>query len=551
MSDRARLGSLLARIDGASYPAYKQLRGRWDLGDIELIVDHVQGDPFAAPSRVRVRRRTDLPASALSDPDANEAACDWLLRRFGAALGRGERRGSGRSGELSVYRPGPEILQRSALRLEADGTAEVRFLAGLPGRGRRIAGHAAAQLLLDDIPAASTSLSYRPDLDEHVASVQRQRALRRALPEHGLLAFLANGSILPRQSGVSDAPMPDAVPLQAPGSLEVTLDTPFGPVRGLGVRRGITLITGGGFHGKSTLLAAIQTGHLDFVPGDGREQVVTVPTAVKIRAEDGRRVERVDISGFLNELPGGRSTAPMSTDDASGSTSQAAALVEAVESGATVVLLDEDTSATNLLVRDERMRQLIPREREPITPFVERVVQVATEWMVSTVMVVGGVGDYLAVADTVLGMMAYHPTDLTDKAREIAGPVPATPGPLPPVRPRVVLRRGLAPTGKGKIRARDTRWLEYGRTDIDLTAVDQVLDAAQARTIGRALALMHDELVDDRRDVRQVLDALEAILDDEGLEVLSAFDTPDGGLVRPRRHEVLATLSRLRSLQIR
>lgn len=547
MSDRARLEGLLRRLDGGPYPAYRDLEGRWDLDGLELIVDRVQGDPFATPSRVRLRVPTDLPAEVLARGPARRAAEDWLLRRFGEGL-RGTDRGSGRSGALEVYRPGPAVVERSALRLDDDGVAEVRFRIGLPARGRRILGRQAAGLLFDDVPAAAARLRVGPGLSEQVRSVVRQGALRAGLRPAGLVAFVEDGSVLPRASGVSRAPLEGAVPFAAPDALAVTLETPLGPARGLGIRRGVTLITGGGFHGKSTLLDAIARGVLDHVPGDGREGVVTDPDAVVVRAEDGRSVRGVDISPFLSDLPGGRTTAPFDTDDASGSTSQAAAIVEAVEGGARLLLLDEDTSATNLLVRDARMAALIPPDREPITPFVGRVRQLVDDWGVSTVMVVGGVGDYLAVADAVIGMDAFHAVDLTARAHALAGDRPTPPGPLGAVTPRVVAPDGLAAR---KIRARSARAVDLDREELDLTGVHGVDDAPRAVTLGRALRFLADAgLVDGRRDLARALDALDAILDDEGVEALGGEGPPGGWLVRPRRHEVLAAMSRWRRLRV-
>jgi predicted ABC-class ATPase len=541
--DRDRLHALLKRIDGRSYPAYRDLKGRWRLGDTLVFVDHVQGDPFAAPSRVRVRVPVALPDTCFTNADERLAAEDWLLRAFARGL-RGERRGSGKSGLLEVYRPGPEVVERSACRL-ADGWCEVRFAVGLPARGRRVLGREAWELLSEDVVAAAGSLVPDDGFHAQVASVARQRALRRALGAAGLVAFVEDGSVLPRASGVDSRPLPGAVPFRAPPSLSVTLETPRGTASGLGVPRGVTVITGGGFHGKSTLLVAMEQGHLDRVPGDGREGVVCLPSAVKVRAEDGRAVWNVDISPFLRELPGGRRTEDFSTADASGSTSQAAAIVEAVASGSEVLFVDEDTSATNLLVRDARMRALIPRDAEPITPFVERVRQLVSAWDVSTVMVVGGVGDYLAVADTVIAMTDWEASDVTERAHALAGAPPEAPGPLAPVTPRVPSPRGL---DAGKIRARDRRAVRLDREELDLTGVAGVLDGAHARTLGRALAFIGEErLADGRRDLSRVLDALDAILDDEGVEALSAFREPPGDLVRPRRHEVSAAWSRLRS----
>ena len=539
--DRDALNALCRRIDGRPYPAYRDLVGSWRLGEVEVLVDHVQGDPFAAPSRLRLRVAHRLERGLWDDEDGRLACEDALLRAFGRACG-GRRRGSGRSGELGVYRPGPEVCERSALRLLDDGRAEVRFTAGLPARGRRVLGRQAFELLTLDVVEAAEALVGAGGVAEQVASVRLQRRMRRALGSAGLVAFVADGAVLPRASGIDQAPLRDAVPFRSPPSLRTELCG----VTGMGVPRGVTLIVGGGFHGKSTLLAAVQRGHLDHVPGDGRERVVALADTVKVRAEDGRRVAGVDISSLLADLPGGRSTAPFSTDDASGSTSQAAAVVEAVESGARVLLLDEDTSATNLLVRDPRMRALVPREREPITPLVERVRQVVEVWGLSVVMVVGGVGDFLAVADTVVGMDAYVPADLTERAAELAGPVPEPPGPLEVPAARRV-DGGLSP-GR-KVRARDERRLRYGEGEIELSAVEQVLDAAHARTVGHALRVLH-EVSSGGETVPALLDALEHILADEGLEALSPFREPDGALIRPRRHEVAAALNRLRSLRV-
>lgn len=544
MPDRDRLHALLQRIDGRSYPAYRDLKGSWRIGQLFLHVDHVQGDPFAAPSRVRLEIPVGVPDRVLDDPARRLAAEDWLLRRFGRGL-RGTKRGSGKSGLIDVYRPGPEITERSATRLFDDGAVEVRFSVGLPASGRRVLGRQAWALLTEDLVAAADALRLDESFETHIASVARQRALRDALEAAGLVAFVEDGSVLPRASGVDPRPMEGAVAFRSPPSLSVRLETAEGVATGLGVRRGVTLITGGGFHGKSTLLQALERGHLDHVPGDGREGVVSLAASMKVRAEDGRAVWNVDISPFLSELPGGCATDDFSTEDASGSTSQAAAIVEAVEGGARVLFIDEDTSATNLLVRDERMRALIPREHEPITPYVERVRQLVDEWDVSTVMVVGGVGDYLAVADTVIAMESWTARDRTERAKSLGLPLAEPPGPLGDPTPRVGTTAGLR---GDKVRARDRRAVQLDREEVDLTGIAGVLDGAHARSIGRALVWLADEgLVNGTRDVRAVLDAYDAILKDEGVDALSPFREPPGDLIRPRRLEVLAAWSRLRS----
>lgn len=540
------LTSALSRLDRKPYPAYKDILGTWTIGQMTLVIDHVQGDPFASPSRLRLFMPTAINQAFLTDRAGKEAAEDWALRHFLKGLPR-HQRGSGKSGLLSAYAPGPEVTERSALRLHPDGVAEIRFRAGLPAQGRRILGRQAIELLLVDLPCAAARIHSFDGLEQHVLSVRRQRDLRAALTAKGLIAFVGNGSVLPRRTGVDHRPLQDAVPFQSPQKWETTLKTSQGDVTGMGIPEGITLIVGGGFHGKSTILQAIQQGHLDHIPGDGRETVVALPRTVKVRAEDGRYVVGVDISPFLNGLPGGRDTQCFHTEDASGSTSQAAAIIEAIESGATTLLLDEDTSATNLLIRDDRMRQLIPDESEPITPLLERIQQMHRRWGVSTIMVVGGIGDYLSVADQVIAMEHYRPKDVTTEAKRIASAPPSPRGPLPQLTPRIPLMDGLAPN---KVRARNKRTLGYGSGEIDLSAVEQVLDTAHAATLGEALRFLHQEWVNGDRNIVQLLDALDAILNDEGIEALSPRNYPSGDLVRPRRHEIAAALSRHRTLRV-
>ncbi|MCB9778025.1 MAG: ABC-ATPase domain-containing protein [Alphaproteobacteria bacterium] len=546
------LRALCQRIDGRPYGAWKDLQGAWDLGDAVMRVDHVQGDPFAAPSRVRLRVPVgDRLDPALWSDAAGRVACeDFLLRAAGDAVARtAQRRGSGRSGALEVYRPGPEILRRSGLVLTDGGRAELRLTVGLPAQGRRVLGRQGHELLAQDLVAVAVALresAGRDALARQVASVRRQRALRDQLDAAGLVAFIEDGSVLPRASGVSQAPLADAVPVRAPDGLAVELRGPDGPVRGLGIERGITLLCGGGFHGKSTVLQALQRGHLDHVPGDGREGVVALPDTVKIRAEDGRAVRSVDISAFLGALPGGRDTRAFSTDDASGSTSQAAALVEAVEAGARVLLLDEDTSATNLLVRDERMRVLVPDAHEPIVPLVQRLPELVARWDLSVVVVAGGVGAFLDVADRVVGLRAFHVIDLGAEARALARPPSASPRPLPARRVRRVALRSLRPE-RERVRARDGRRLDYGGAEIDLSAVEQVLDGAHARSLGQALSRAAAELA-GAPTVTELLDHVDRLMIDQGPDALSPWSEPVGDLIELRRHDVAAALNRLRDL---
>lgn len=439
---RARSGeelrATLARLDRGPYPAYRELRGAWALGAVTLFVDHVQGDPFAAPSRVRVRvLRTGQgaldPALDQSSRVRRVALADFLARRGARAVERHRRggQGSGKSGLVQIDGPGQEVLERSACRV-TDEWAELRLSAGLPAAGRTILGREATALLLETLPSiAWEALRLGPNdgatARQHLDAVEDAQALRAQLRERKIVAFVADGAILPRASGVSQRPLAGAVPFESPPELRVTLRAPHaGDVRGMGIPEGLTVVVGGGFHGKSTLLAAIARGVYDHLPGDGRERVVARTDAVVIRAEDGRRVEAVEISPFIGPLPSGGSTQRFSTQNASGSTSQAANIVEAIEAGAGVLIMDEDTCATNFLIRDARMRRLVPPSHEPITPFVDRVQDLYASLGVSTLLVLGGSGDYLGVADTVIWMDAYRPREVTARAHEIAAEDGAT-----------------------------------------------------------------------------------------------------------------------------
>ena len=556
----------LLRIDGRPYGHYRDLRGhRYALASGALTFEHVQGDPFAAPSRLRV----DLPAAVLRLPawardgrDARRATADFLQRVLYPALDRAAGgAGSGRSGLLEIAATGQEVLDRTGVAVDAEGGARVRLCAGLPAAGRRILGRAAAELLARRLDSALRGVVGRLDFDAlrtHVQVVEDQVALRAQLHQRELIAFLAEGSMLPRRSGADPRPLAAALPLQVPAALAVELQAPHaGTLRGFGIRAGVTLIVGGGYHGKSTLLQALALGVYDHLPGDGRERCVSAEELVSVRAEDGRAVRGVCLTPFIGALPLGRDTSFFDSDDASGSTSQAAAIVEALEAGATGLLIDEDTAATNFMIRDARMRRLVPGEHEPITPFIDRVRQLWEEGGVSSVLVVGGAGDYLDVADSVIRMDAYQPRDVTARAREVAAAqplgdaAPRAPGAWPTGVPRVPLpesldpRRGRRPE---RVRAVKTRAIEFGHEEIDVSLLYQLVDAAQCRMIGDLLLRLTRGLCDGRRDLPRILAALDADLQAHGLDSLAQAGF--GDRARPRRFEVAAALNRLRSLRV-
>jgi predicted ABC-class ATPase len=566
MSTQDDLRRVLNRIDGKGYPAYKDIRGQYEFPGFTLLIDHVQGDPFAAPSRLRVRvpqRVAGYPPDTYSQPSRRIALADFLTRAFDTVCSQSSgRRGSGKSGLIAIDRPGQQVLERTSVLVD-EAAIEARFVVGLPAAGRRVLGRQAAAMLCDDLPqVVESGLRFSRDnraaLYRHVKTAEDADWLRSQLAAHRLAAFVADGAVLPRRSGVDDHPLrEDAIPFQSPASLRVEFELPnAGPVSGMGVPAGVTLIVGGGYHGKSTLLNALERGVYNHIPGDGRELVVTDEGAVKIRAEDGRAVSGVDISPFIGALPNGADTRRFSTANASGSTSQAANIVEALEAGARVLLVDEDTAATNFMIRDHRMQELIAKEREPITPFIDKVRQLYEEYGVSTILVMGGSGDYFDVADTVIAMDAYVPGDVTDQARAIAAKHRAERRQeggdrFGDITPRVPLAESLDPS-KGrrevKISAHELRTILFGTSEIDLTAVEGLVDPSQLNAIGQALYYARQHYMGGGRTLPEILDAVLADVDRDGLDVLDHRSV--GDLARFRRFELAAALNRLRTLRV-
>jgi predicted ABC-class ATPase len=564
-----QLRHLLQRIDRKGYKAYKEITGTYRGDGFLLHIDHVQADPFAEPSRLRVEV---LPRLIQAEPEwINTAwrriACqEFLARRAAEELRKTGQRptGHGNSGLIAIDRPGQEMLQRTAVVVE-ENRIEFRLSAGLPAAGRTVLGQEAIRLLCKTVPAIVKQALIpldRERLREYLELSDQQQAIRSYLREHGFVAFVANGSILPRESGVSDRPMrgPEVVPFRSPASLEIEIPLPHrSPIRGMGIPRGVTLIVGGGYHGKSTLLKAIERGVYNHIPGDGREYVITDDSACKIRAEDGRRVEAVDISPFITHLPFGKDTRRFSTEDASGSTSQAANIMEALEMGAKVLLIDEDTSATNFMIRDARMQRLVAKEKEPITPFVDKVRQLYEQLHVSTILVLGGSGDYFHAADTVIMLDEYRPADVTEKAREIAaqfdsGRIPEGGDRFGRIAPRIVLPGSLdASRGrKEKAAARGLASIVFGTNEIDLSYVEQLVDPSQTRALARMLAYMADSLIDGKTSLAGMIDQLYERIERQGLELISPYrGKHPGDLALPRKFELAAAVNRLRSLRMK
>lgn len=576
MKSSEDLRRMLRAVDHKSYPAYKDLRGAYFFGNFVLGIDHVQGDPFASPSRLSIQidgAKAAFPPAYYKEKHCRIALQDYLNRLFYQEIEKYtfKAKGSGKSGLISVSRCGQEILERSAVTIRpADGQLLVRFSVGFPANGRTINASQLERILFEFLPACVTAtLFYRRLPAAKVQSVihlaEDQQFIRSQLASLGLCAFVANGSILPRQSGVSDRPMKDGIPFVSPKSMEVTLDLPHhGPLSGMGIRRGITLIVGGGYHGKSTLLEALELGVYNHIAGDGREYVITDDSALKIRAEDGRSIKKTDISMFINNLPNKKDTRAFYSEDASGSTSQAANVIEGMESGAKVFLIDEDTCATNFMIRDELMQRVVCREEEPITPFIERARFLYEKCGISSILVAGSSGAYFYIADTILQMDRYVPKDITEFAKKEAGQyasaaaavqgrpaVQKLPDPALPSFQRVpTCNIALRRDDRLKTRTRGTDDVQLGHENIDLRYLEQLADQEQTAALSYILALAEKNLLDGRKTMTQLVDAICALMDQKGLAGLSSGGYLPTDLAMPRRQEIFACFNRYRGLKL-
>ncbi|HCE3284771.1 TPA: ABC-ATPase domain-containing protein [Vibrio parahaemolyticus] len=546
-----QLTATLKKIEKQNYRAYQQIKGQYDFTDFTLFIDHVQGDPYASASRFRATRAWSLTGLEwLKDesPAFQRAARDFIARSF--------EQFAKQENTISIALNGQTVLDSTAVLFTEEGI-ELRFRVNLPAEGRFVLGKKANNILTFHLPKFIRRATLERELDKeamvkHCQVVEDQSALREQLEAHNLVAFVANGSVLPRIAGNCDLPMKEAVEFTAPESLQVTLHAPNkGYVTGLGIPKGITLIVGGGFHGKSTLLNAIERSIYDHIPGDGREYIVTDQKAMKIRAEDGRCVHHLNLSNYINHLPMGKDTADFSTQDASGSTSQAAWLQESIEAGATSLLIDEDTSATNFMIRDERMQALVAKGDEPITPLVDRIGQLRDELDISTIIVMGGSGDYLDVANTVIQMHDYQAVDVTEKAKQVIAQHPTqrhneSEESLQTFRPRALNRVALMnilTDGKFRVSAKGKDSLRFGKEFTDLSALEQIESADEVNAIGWLwfqLAQLPGWCNNPAKDIEEMLSG-----------EWHASLPKQGDLAKPRTLDVMAALNRMRKSQFK
>lgn len=571
MKNAEQLKQLLQAIDRKSYPAYKTVQGSYSFDNYSFSIDHVQGDPFAAPSRVSIFIAHDsagYPDWCFEQPHRKTALEDDLLRQFGKKIAQYNFRakGSGKSGLIAASRPGPEVLQRTSCDCGIKGIT-IRFEIGFPANGRTINSGELIKIIFDFLPDCVRSVLFYQHQDaarirDIIHLADDQQYLRQELKNRRLIAFVADGAILPRASGASSRPMKkdETVLFRSPESLRISLELPHcGTITGMAVPQGITLIVGGGYHGKSTLLKALEAGVYPHIAGDGREFVVTDQSALKLRAEDGRCIRNVDISLFINKLPNKKDTRSFSTEDASGSTSQAANVIEGIGAGSRVFLIDEDTSATNFMVRDDLMQKIIHRDQEPITPFIERVRDLYEKAGISTIMVAGSSGAYFYAADTILQMDHYQPYDITNRTKEFCAgygmePIHTAPDfQLPASDRRLTFKnrpdsaRPDHRSGRGnrgghdhrirvKVLGKDT--ILIGEIEIELRAVEQLVDQEQTNALAQMMRYCLEQRLADQYPATELVKLLLARKDQWYDNIM--------GLCLPREQEIHACLNRYR-----
>ncbi len=560
------LKELLNRIDHKGYPAYKDTRGNYQFPKYILSIDKVQGDPFASPSKVSIQvpaKIAGFPLELFDEKHKRIALQDFLTRQFAKQIDafHFKATGSGKSGLMVVSRCGQEILERTACEIKQDGSITIRMEIGFPANGRTINSRELIKILFEFVPDCVKNTLFYSSFDSNVLKniaelAEDQQYIREELPKLGLIAFVANGSILPRESGISNRPMKKAIPFLSPKSMEISLQLPnYGKITGMGIKQGITLIVGGGYHGKSTLLKALELGVYNHISGDGREYIITDSSAVKIRAEDGRNIQQVDISMFINNLPNGKDTIHFCTEDASGSTSQAANVIEAMETETKLMFMDEDTSATNFMIRDELMQRVVHRDSEPITPFIDRVQELFEEYHISTILVAGSSGSYFHKADYILQMNHYLPEDITSLAKKEAEAFPL---------PRETVNKSIPPSFQRKIKPDDAfkkndriKLKTQGKDSvlinhdmIDLRYVEQLADSEQLMSLGYLMKYARLHLVDGTRTLTEIVNELCKLLKAKGLSAVCEENYMPNNLAMPRKQEIFACFNRYRALKM-
>ena len=557
----------LSSLNNKSYGLYKTISGKYLFKDYVLSIDHIQGDPFASPSSIRIKITQNVagfPSELFNKKYKKIALEDYITRLFYNNIFRiaSKGSGSGKSGLMLISKCDQEVIERTCVLINEE-EIQVRFKVGFPARGRSILSSELEKILFEYIPKIiDNSLKY-DNLDKNkIKSVidlsEDQNYIRSKLQELNLVAFVANGSILPRESGISNKPLKNSIKFKSPSNLQVELNLPNrGKIIGMGIKKGITLIVGGGYHGKSTLLKALELGVYNHIIGDGREYVITDDSAIKIKSEDGRSIKDTDISLFINNLPNSKDTKKFNSENASGSTSQAANIIEGIESDTSLFLIDEDTSATNFMIRDRLMQRLVNKDKEPITPFIHVVKDLYTQLDISTILVVGSCGDYFNVADCVIQMDEYEVTDVTSIAKDISSNFISeerqnSQNHISIDFDRKIKKGTISADYKGnvKIKSIGTDSLCINKDIIDLKSLEQIVDPEQIDALGYIMKLAEDKIINNNKTLQEIVTDVLDFINKNGLISISSSSYGNGTLSMPRKQEIISCFNRYRNLKL-
>lgn len=557
----------LSSLNNKSYGLYKTISGKYLFKDYVLSIDHIQGDPFASPSSIRIiitQNVAGFPSELFNKKYKKIALEDYITRLFYNNIFRiaSKGSGSGKSGLMLISKCDQEVIERTCVLINEE-EIQVRFKVGFPARGRSILSSELEKILFEYIPKIiDNSLKY-DNLDKNkIKSVidlsEDQNYIRSKLQELNLVAFVANGSILPRESGISNKPLKNSIKFKSPSNLQVELNLPNrGKIIGMGIKKGITLIVGGGYHGKSTLLKALELGVYNHIIGDGREYVITDDSAIKIKSEDGRSIKDTDISLFINNLPNGKDTKKFNSENASGSTSQAANIIEGIESATSLFLIDEDTSATNFMIRDKLMQRLVNKDKEPITPFIDVVKDLYKQLDISTILAVGSCGDYFNVADCVIQMDEYDAKDVTSIAKDISSKFISeeksnNQKPISIDFDRRIKKGTISSDYKGnvKIKSIGTDSLCINKDIIDLKSLEQIVDAEQVNALGYIMKLAEDKIINNSKTLQEITHDILDFICTNGLISVSSTSYGNGNLSMPRKQEIISCFNRYRNLKL-
>ena len=565
MRSNRDLKNILERIDHKGYPAYKDTKGEYQFSNYVLDIEHVQGDPFASPSQLRITvngKNAGLPSNYYDKKHKRIAAQDYLLRKIGYEISKNSKqRGSGKSGIIHISRCGQQILERTACQInDRNGEVTIRLEVGFPANGRTINAGELERILFHILPdIVNKTVLFQNmnimELDGVMRLAENQYFIRNEMKIMELTAFIADNSVLPRKSGISQQPLENAVRFRSPESMKIKMNLPDGTIiYGMGIPKGVTLIVGGGYHGKSTLLEALQMGVYDHIAGDGREYVFSDSSSMKIRAEDGRSISQTDISMFINNLPNKMNTKCFSTQNASGSTSQAANVVEAVETGCRVLLIDEDTSATNFMIRDELMQLVVTKDKEPITPYIDRVRELYEAYGVSTILVAGSSGEYFHKADMVIQMDEYHTYDITEYVKEVAQRHAYCAKAdcerivvMPDFNRKAHVNKDwIGDRIKIKVYGKDM--LSINRDEIDTRYLEQLVDEEQLRMIGYLFVYMNHSVFGGNMTIQSSVEKLIKLLEKNGIKEIFQNQKIPCNLAMPRPQELYMSINRFRKI---